>query len=186
MNRIARAEAAIRRVLNGKERVIVAIDGRCAAGKTTLARELARRLEANVIAMDDFFLPSALRTAERLAQPGGNVHYERFLREVLTPLAAGEAFSYGVFDCGVMDVTGKKRVEPRPVAIVEGSYSMHPALRGGYDLGIFLTVEPQEQKRRLLAREGEAGLQAFLERWIPLEERYFAACAVEEGCGLRL
>ena len=186
MNKIERAEKAIRRILKNKERVIVAVDGRCAAGKTTFALELARRLEANVIAMDDFFLPPTLRTEKRLAQPGGNVHHERFMQEVLAPLAAGTAFSYGVFDCGVMDITGKKRVEPKPVAIIEGSYSMHPALRSAYDLGIFLTVEPEEQKRRLLAREGDAGAAAFLEKWIPLEERYFAACAVAESCALRL
>ena len=32
--------------------------------------------------MDDFFLPMELRTAERLEEPGGNVHYERFSAEV--------------------------------------------------------------------------------------------------------
>ena len=36
---------------------VIAIDGRCASGKTTLARELAERLGAGVIHMDDFFLP---------------------------------------------------------------------------------------------------------------------------------
>ena len=186
MDRIERAEEVIRRILEEKGRAVVAVDGRCAAGKTTFAKELARRLDANLIAMDDFFLPPELRTEERLARPGGNVHYERFMREVLEPLTAGEAFSYGVFDCGVMRVTRENRVEPRPVTVVEGSYSMHPALRAAYDLGIFLTVESAEQRRRLLLREGEAGLRAFLEKWIPLEERYFAACAVEESCGLRL
>ena len=39
-----------------KERVIVAIDGRCASGKTTLAREIAKRLDCNIFHMDDFFL----------------------------------------------------------------------------------------------------------------------------------
>ena len=60
---------------------IIAIDGRCAAGKTTLAARLAKELGGDVIHMDDFFLPPALRTQERRSEPGGNVHYERFLRK---------------------------------------------------------------------------------------------------------
>ena len=39
---------------------IIAIDGRCAAGKTTLAARLAKELGGDVIHMDDFFLPPAL------------------------------------------------------------------------------------------------------------------------------
>ena len=49
--------------------------------------------------MDDFFLPFELRTAERLKEPGGNVHYERFIDEVVSKLSAGEPFEYGVFRC---------------------------------------------------------------------------------------
>ena len=37
-------------------RVLVAIDGRCAAGKTTLAASLQAQLGCNVFHMDDFFL----------------------------------------------------------------------------------------------------------------------------------
>ena len=68
---------------------IIAIDGRCAAGKTTLAARLAKELGGDVIHMDDFFLPLELRTEERFREPGGNVHYERFKTEVLKPLEAG-------------------------------------------------------------------------------------------------
>ena len=78
---------------------IIAIDGRCAAGKTTLAARLAKELGGDVIHMDDFFLPPALRTQERRSEPGGNVHYERFLTEVIPKLASGQAFSYQRFDC---------------------------------------------------------------------------------------
>ena len=62
---------------------VIAMDGRAAAGKTTLAEELAVTLGGAVVHMDDFFLPGELRTPERLAAPGGNVHAERFVEEVL-------------------------------------------------------------------------------------------------------
>ena len=81
---------------------IIAIDGRCAAGKTTLAARLVKELGGDVIHMDDFFLPPALRTPERRSEPGGNVHYERFLTEVLPNLRSGRPFFYRRFDCSRM------------------------------------------------------------------------------------
>ena len=38
---------------------ILAIDGRCASGKTTLANELSQSLSCNVVHMDDFNVDSA-------------------------------------------------------------------------------------------------------------------------------
>ena len=40
------------------------------------------------------------------------------------------------------------------------------------------------QRRRLLEREGPEGLIPFLEKWIPLEERYFDALRPEEESDL--
>ena len=78
---------------------IVAIDGGAAGGKTTLAAGLARRFGADVLHMDDFFLQPHQRTAQRLGEPGGNVDYERFAREVLLPLRRGERYVYRRYDC---------------------------------------------------------------------------------------
>lgn len=93
---------------------VIAIDGRAAAGKTTLAALLSQVLAAGVIPMDDFFLPAELRTAERLAESGGNVHYERFCAEVLPYLKKNESFSYRRFDCGIMDYSGTRLVQSSP------------------------------------------------------------------------
>ena len=75
-------------------RAVVALDGMCGAGKTTLAALLGQRYATAPIHMDDFFLPPTLRTPQRLAAPGGNVHYERFLDEVLMALASGGEVRY--------------------------------------------------------------------------------------------
>ena len=79
---------AIEEQLQQKGRLIVAIDGRCGSGKSTLAARLERELRCSVFHMDDFFPRPEQRTAERLSQPGENVDHERFLAEVLLPLAA--------------------------------------------------------------------------------------------------
>ena len=63
--------------------LLAAIDGRCAAGKTTLAEQLREMLGCNVIHADSFFLRPEQRTEERLNTPGGNIDYERLLAEVI-------------------------------------------------------------------------------------------------------
>lgn len=164
------------------KRMVVAIDGRCASGKSTLAAELHRRYSFAVVHMDHFFLRPEQRTPERYAQPGGNVDYERVLSEVLEPLRRGEWPEYRPFDCRTGALAPAVRLKPSQVVVVEGSYSCCPALWSCYDLRVFLTVERGEQLRRLTRREGDY-VQVFQERWIPLEEQYFTACRVEERCG---
>lgn len=164
----------IERVYTERERVFVAIDGPCTSGKTTLAALLQRRFDGNVLHMDDFFLRPEQRTPERFAEPGGNVDRERFEDEVLAPLAAGKIAQYRPWDCHTGDFAASHNVEPARLTIVEGSYSMHPALRGYYDLMICLTIDSGEQLRRLEARNPRM-LQRFIDEWIPLENRYFAS-----------
>ena len=176
---LPRIREAIRQQSQPGKPLFLAIDGPAASGKTTLGTALAREYPAALVHMDDFFLPPALRTPERLDTPGGNVHWERFRAQVLEPLARGETAEYGVFDCGVMAVTRTARVEPAPVILVEGSYSLHPRLRAFYGLKVVLTLDPEEQIARIRRRSGEELLEKFRTRWIPLEERYFAACGVK-------
>ncbi len=171
--------------LKAKPRLLVAIDGRCASGKTTLADALKRDLGCSVIHMDHFFLRPEQRTSERLSQPGGNVDYERFLEEVLKPLSRGEAFSYRPYDCQKQRLSDEIFVEPRAVTIIEGAYSCHPRLVNKYDLRVFMSIEAGEQMRRIQNRNGKAA-ERFREEWIPLEERYFEAFGVQDKCELCL
>ena len=164
----------------------VAIDGGSASGKTTLANRLGTALRCPVVHMDDFFLPPELRTPERLAEPGGNVHYERFAAEVLPGLRSGEGFTYGVFDCSAMAVTGQQEIPACDIVITEGAYSLHPALADVYDLKILLRVDPALQAERILQRNGLEKQAVFLAKWIPLEQRYFEDCRVQERADLVL
>lgn len=177
----------IQKLRTYKPYVLVAIDGRCASGKTTLAAELAKCLGAGVIHMDDFFLRPEQRTPERYAEPGGNVDRERFLTEVLLPLTRrdGSSFTYRPFNCHTMRLCDLVDFIPTDITIIEGTYSCHPELRDYYDLRIFLTVSPEEQMARL-AQRPRADLQMFREKWIPMEERYFKGGGVEKACGIRM
>ncbi|MDD5864261.1 MAG: phosphoribulokinase [Firmicutes bacterium] len=173
----------IDRLLAERERVLVAIDGSCAAGKTTLAGQLAERYDCNVFHMDDFFLRPEQRTPERYAQAGGNVDYERFREEVLLPLKAGKIVSYRPFDCKTFTLSDAVSVAPKKLNIVEGSYSLHPYFGEAYDLKIFLTVSPEIRRARILERP-EFLHKRFFQEWIPMEERYFAEFGIEKRCDL--
>ena len=153
--------------------LLIALDGRCAAGKTTLANRLAEQYGWGVILLDDFFLQPAQRTSQRLAEPGGNLDRERLISEVLLPLTRHRPGVYRVFDCRTMGFAAVPRPLPAaPVVLLEGSYACHPDLRPLCGLHVFLTVDPGEQLRRLTARN-PARLQDFRTRWIPMEEQYF-------------
>lgn len=154
---------------------VVAIEGKCGSGKTIFAKGLASLLGAGTIHMDDFFLPEELRTAERLAEPGGNIHYERFIEEVIPNVRNPETFAYGRFDCGKMAIRGERWVDAERLRIVEGSYSCHPKFGDYMDIRVFLDVDEAVQKSRLIDRDGGEILEKFENVWIPMEQKYFAA-----------
>lgn len=166
-------------LLATRERVCVTIDGRCCAGKTTLAKRLEQAYPCIVVHMDHFFVPLELRTAERLNTPGGNVHYERFLQEVSSHLNRRGEFSYRAYDCRTGDYNEIKMPDA-PLIIVEGSYSHHPQLAGSYDLKVFLTLSKEAQWERLMGRESAEKLPRFQSEWLPMEELYFSQLRIPE------
>jgi len=169
-------------LLQTQPRVLLAIDGQSASGKSTAAELLAERLDARVLHMDDFFLQPSMRTAERLATPGGNVDIERFCRDVLPALLEGASVTLERYDCHLDELLPPVVIPPRAVTIVEGAYSLHPLLKPHYDLSVFFKIVPVLQRSRILARNGEEMLQMFLSRWIPMENRYFEAFSIEQTC----
>lgn len=172
----------IQQTLSRKGRVIAAIDGRCAAGKTTLAEILQEKLSCAVIHMDDFFLRPEQRTKERLAEPGGNVDYERFSEEVMLPCQKGEDFFYRPYDCHSQTLKEPVEVKSKPITIIEGAYACHPHFYENYDVHIFLDVDKETQLSRIRLRNGEMAAERFENLWIPLEETYISAFDIKEKC----
>jgi uridine kinase len=159
---------------------IIAIDGRAASGKTTFASELAAVLQASVIHMDDFFLP------KELAGRDENIHYERFAEEVLPRLREGVSFSYRIFNCATGDFSGEREVPPAHFYIIEGSYSCHPVFGDYADFRFFCDISPTLQLRRIINRDGEKKARNFLDKWIPLEEKYFKQYKISQKADLIL
>ena len=155
------------------QRTVLTIDGPCASGKTTLAEKLAERFDAAVVHTDDFVIPHAQKTRERLAVPGGNCDAERLVREVIAPWKRGLPVEYRKYDCG-RDCLGPVASLPeKTMLIVEGSYCNLPAIRKYADLCLFMDTPEEVRRARLRERESPESLQRFDEKWIPLENAYF-------------
>ena len=176
--RYARLIPLLKHINELSEVGIIAIDGRSAAGKTTLAEVLCEITGSGIIHMDDFFLPGDLRTEARLSEPGGNVHYERFLTEVLPLLSSGNAFSYQTFDCEEMQMGELRQVAESGLRVVEGAYSCHPKLGDYMGLRVFCDITPEEQLRRIRNRNGDEMADIFKSVWIPMEEAYLSAFSI--------
>ena len=183
MERLRCIQTQIDHLLKLHPHVILAIDGNCTSGKTTLAKQLSKLYDCNVFHMDDFFLRPEQRTPERFAQIGGNVDYERFREEVLLPLKSGEPFSYRPFSCSTFTLSDPVLVRPKKLTIIEGTYSLHPYFGDAYDLRILLTVTPELQCQRILERP-EFLHKRFFDEWIPMEDRYFGELQISQKCDL--
>ena len=160
---------------------LIALDGMAASGKTTLASALYAAIPGCcVVHMDDFFLPQQKRTREHYARTLAWADVQRVRDEILAPLSLGEDAVYRPY---------VHHPEPRfldPVripkdvraVIVEGAYSLNPALYAFYDLRLLMTVSAQTQQSRIRARNGEALLAKFVSEWIPMENRHIDANAL--------
>ena len=183
MNKIIIDE--ISNCLSKKDKIIIAIDGKSASGKTTLANKLLEFFDCNVFHIDDFYVPFEMRTDDRMMNIGGNIHFERFTEEVINNLKSNKAFEYGVFSCTDGKVNHYVSVEPKKINIIEGVYCMHPCIRNIYDLKILLTISEEEQHKRLKQRNPEK-LDQFIRQWIPRENMYFNSINVDESYDLIL
>lgn len=165
--------------LRRSEPVTLAIDGPCGSGKSSLAALLADLFPSRVLHMDDYYLPMRQRSPDWETTPCGNMDLQRFLRQALLPASKGESIACQPYSCREGRLLETQMLPASPLTIVEGSYSQHPLLAPHYDLKIYLCCHHQEQQQRIRRREG-ARLDAYLQRWIPLEESYFRTFHIEK------
>lgn len=175
--------------LLSKGRAVIAIEGGSAGGKSTLA-ELLKTVytnnSCNVFHVDDFFLRPEQRTPERFSEIGGNFDRERFLSEIINPIVSNNTVRFRPFDCSTWALGEEVVVAPADLTVIEGVYSMHPSLGKYYDFSVFMNIDPECQKERVLKRNGEVMAKRFFEEWIPLENIYFEKMNIKDSCNFVL
>lgn len=160
--------AQIKNLQQEKDDLIILIDGRATSGKTVLAQHLADQYQANLIHIDDFYLPQTKR------QPGiaGNIDHKRLINDILIPIQKHQEYDYQPFDCHIQSLQIAKHIKYQRIHIIEGTYTFYLCQEIQSDLKIFLDVDQTHQIKRIISRNAES-LSAFQNIWIPLEEKYF-------------
>jgi uridine kinase len=170
----------------------VAVDGPPAAGKTTLADELAVVLRAQgreVIraTIDGFLFPRAqrYRRGEYSSEACyfDNHDYDALKRVLLDPLGPGgdRRFQQAIYDRRT-DTPLSLLVRTAPadaVLLFDGVFLMRPEVIDRWDLRIFVSTTFRETVERALIREQGASSAAeverrWRERYIPSQQLYFA------------
>jgi uridine kinase len=188
LEQLAEQIAAIQRA----HPVRVGIDGRSAAGKTTLADELTvslGQLGRPIIraSVDDFYRPAGERYRRGRESPEGyfldTFDYPALRSSLLLPLGPGGSRCYrtGVFDSWKEVAVGRLVCEAAPDAIllVDGVFLFRADLNDLWDFRIFVDVDADEALRRGIERdEGWMGSRAAAERryrvrYVPGERMYF-------------
>ena len=167
-----------------KGKVIVAIEGGSASGKSTLAKVIKEIYDCNLFHMDDFFLRPEQRTTERFSEVGGNVDRERFYIEVINSLVNNKVIKYRPFDCMTQSLKEPITAFQKQLTVIEGVYSMHPSFGEYYNFAIFLDINVDCQKDRIQKRNSPIFAKRFFEEWIPLENIYFDKTNIRNRCDM--
>lgn len=180
-NRQALADEIARRLAH-VPCAVLAIDGRCGSGKTTLAALLAQTLPCRVVHMDDFYLPFAARRPDWRTTPLGNMDLGRCGARCSSPPVSGRD-RLTAYDCPHDALRPALLLPPRPLTVVEGSYSLARRCGPTMTSPSFSPARRRSRPARLQAREG-AYYPAFPACWIPLEEDYHRTYDVEHAADL--
>lgn len=134
----------------------VGIGGRGGAGKTTLAAGIPG---AQVVGTDEFW-------------DGEGFDLARLRAEVFEPLLAGRAARYASWDWAGRRLRGDRGVAPEGTVVVEGVCALHRLFRDAYDVRIWVEAPYEVRLARGIARDGEDARTTWVERWMPMEDRY--------------
>lgn len=141
---------------------VVAVDGGAAAGKSSLALALARRLDGAAVLSTDALLDG---------WTGQFSFWPRLRADVLAPLAAGRPGSYRRYDWHAMRFAETVPVPVPRVLVVEGVSALG-ACADRVSVGIFLDVSRPVRELRWIRRDGPP--RRPWRDWLDAEDRYFA------------
>jgi uridine kinase len=175
----------------GRDALRVAVDGPDAAGKTTLADELADELHRRGapvarVSLDGFHHPRSLRHRRGPLSPEGYFadafDLEALRREVLDRFGpdGDRRYRTAVFDVRTDTVVDAPLVTAAPgtVLLVDGVFLQRAESRSCWDLTVYVAVSEPESLRRALRRDTErfgsepSVRERYGRRYLPAQRHY--------------
>ena len=164
-----------------KDKSIIAIEGRCGSGKSTLSELFKDKY--TIIHLDDFFI-SIKEKSKINIQKYGNINYKlvyenlSIIRNALNQNIAKVTIK--AFSCEKQEYY-EKEINLKNKIILEGTYSSSLYFNEFIDKITFLLVSKETQTERIQKRELS---NKFFSEWIPLEESYFKENDIISNCDL--
>src|SRR5262245_33104970 len=188
--------------LRGTQPTLVGIEGRSAAGKSSLRDELVVALDERGYAafgssIDDFHTPGhQYRSIRREYTPESYIatgyDYVGFRRCVIDPLRAGgdrlcKAAQWNAGTDAPIDADFVRQPE-NVVAVIDGVLLFHPLLEDAWHFTIWLDIDWQTMHARALERDvawvksADEVRRKYRELWQPLHELYERTMRPKERC----
>lgn len=139
---------------------MMGIGGCGAAGKTTLARNVAERIaDTQIVATDAFWTGSSFDLA-------------RLRTAVLDQLLAGSIAQFDEWDWATKTAIRARRMRPEGLIIVEGVCALHQMFRDDLSFRVWVDTPRSVRLERAVARDGEQSRTTWETVWMPNEMAY--------------
>jgi len=178
--------AAVERGCEVGRPVVVALDGRIASGKSTIAGRLDSRSDVVRVPLDDFYQTAIAEADLNRFSAAEKLDFvfdwTRVRSDALEPLRASRPgrwhafdFTSGLTEAGTYQLSlVATEVQPAPIILLDGAYSASAPLSDLIDIAVLVDAPSSVRHARALARgDSPEFLSVWHQIWDEVEVYYF-------------
>ena len=158
---------------------LIGIEGLPGSGKSFYAKNLATKLNCNVLNIDDFYVPLKQRNKDSFKKGGNNIDYSRFIKEIIEPFFNNEDIHYQAYNCQSNSYSNYINIKNLDTLIIEGNYIYRKELFKYFTYTYFIKADNLTIKNNIINRSNEETYKIFENKWIPLAQSYLEEIDIE-------